>query len=330
MRAAFLAAVWTLAACAVDADPPGARRLADSRQSRGFSVSPDFAHAAWVEGHWPDRTRLTVLDLRTGAPRRRRLQGYSLLETAYDPAGALKVLARKVGASAHPRNPPPEAAILTFAADGRGEALATQEDPQGRIVERKPTPWREGAEPAGRYASLGPPDLLLRGPGRTVWIASLAPDGSGFAVESFDELDGRRLTHQAVPGPVESLLPLADALYLLTRSSDSLPSADGPGPRLLTKMDLKTGKPAWSAPWAPRRSELLARDSRATLYVAVLDPEAPSLWALDDRPDAVAAAGAAAAAPGAARARGLRTAGWFFARLLPALLIGALFFLFRR
>ena len=157
----------------------------------------------------------------------------------------------------------------------------------------------------------------------------MSPDGSGFVVESFDADTGKRLTSLAAPGPVESYLPVENALYLLTRSSDSLPTALGPGPRLLTKVDLVSGRPAWSAPWARRASGLLARGPGGRLYVAVLDPASPSLWELEDRPETVAAVGALAAAPQAERERARRNAFWYFARLLPALLVGALYFAFK-
>ncbi len=329
MRAALLAAVVACAACgpATDSPAPGVSRLAAQPEAHGFAVSPDFASAAWVEGVWPDRTRLVTLALATGRRAERRLKGFNLVEAAYAPDGALKVLARKVGASDGPGSPPRRAAILTVPPGG-GEPVV--EDVDGAVVGRRPVPWHVDARLARQYPSASAPDLLVRGPRRTVWTASLSADGSSFLVESFDEETARRLTATPVPGPVESLLPGEDTLYLLTRSSDSLPSAAGRGPRLLTKVDLTSGRASWSVPWAPRPSALLARDPGGVLYAAVTDPEAPSLWSFSDRADAATAAGRAAAAPDAAAARGRRTAVHFFARLLPALLLAGAVLILRR
>ncbi|MDX6770821.1 MAG: hypothetical protein SF051_14900 [Elusimicrobiota bacterium] len=327
MRAALLAAAAVLAACGPATEPPAAgRRLAGAPETGGYSVSPGFDAAAWVEGVWPDRTTLAVLDLASGRVARRRLKGYSLVETAFAPDGGLKVLARKVNASDSPGAPPRRAAVLAVPADG-GQPVVEED---GVVADRRPAPWHAGPAPKRRYATAGEPSLLARGPRGAVWVASMAADGSTFVVESFDEADGSRRAVIPVPGPVESMLPLDDALFLLTRSSESLPTASDRGPRRLTKVDLRAGRETWSVPWAPRRSAVLARDPRGTLYASVTDPEAPSLWAFPDRADAARATGAAAAAPGAARGKGLRTAGHFLARLLPALLLGTLVFLLRR
>lgn len=330
MRPATLAAALALAACAPPpTSPPGARLVTGAPEAHGYSVSPDGSLAAWIEGEWPDRTRLAVSDARTGRASRRRLDGYSLAETAFDDAGSLKVLARRVGFAASPNAPPREAVILDVAADGSA-VLSAEDVPGGRIATRGPSPWHEKEAPAGLYKAAGPPTVLRRGPQGVVWTASLSPDGSRFIVESFEAAGGKPLSVLSAPGPVESLLPGRDALYILTRSSDSLPTKNGPGPRLLTKVDLRVGREAWSAPWAGRASSLLARAPDGRVFIAVTDPAAPSLWELEDRPQAVAAAAPLAEAPRAERARRLRTAGWYFARLLPALAVGVLFFLFRR
>lgn len=325
MRAAPLLAAL-LAACGSVMDAPGeVRLLSDDRSARGFAVSPDGRRAAWIHGEWPDRTSLVLLDVESGRRERVRHKGYSLVEAAFAPDGSLKLLARKPGASESPYVPPKRAAILSV--DERGALLSAEDDPAGRIVERKPVPWHEGVEPA--FAAEGEVSLVVRGPGGTVWVGSSSRDGARHAVESFEERGGRRLAHAEVPGPVESLLPAGDALYVLTRSPESLSTA-ARGPRLLAKMDLRTGRPAWTAEWAPRRSALLARSPAGRLFVAVKDPQAPSLWSFADAPGPAAAAGRSAAAPGAGRARGLRNAALFLARFLPALLLGALFFAFRR
>lgn len=326
MRAGAFAALLALAACSPAAAPlDGARLLVDAPEAHGYAISPDASHAAWIEGEWPDRSSLAVSDLRANHVARRRLDGYSLAETAYDEAGGLKVLARRVGFASSPNSPPQEAAILDVSADGK-TVLSTEAVPGGRIA----APWHVKDMPSGRYKTEGVPTIMRRGAQRVVWAASMAPDGARFVVESFDEDTGKRLTVLAAPGPVESLLPAGDALYALTRSSESLPTEARPGPRLLTKVDLGSGQPAWSAPWAGRASALLARGPGGRLYIAVTDPAAPSLWEVEDRPQAVAAAASSAAAPRAERARRLRTAGWYFARLLPALAVGVLFLLFRR
>lgn len=326
MRAAPLLTAALLAACGRVASPPGdVRLLCGERAARGFSVSPDGRRAAWVDGEWPDRTSLVLLDVASGRRESVRHKGYSLVETAFAPGGGLKVLARKPGAAESPHVPPKRAAILSV--DERGALLSAEDDPAGRIVERKPVPWHQGAEPA--FSAEGEVQLVVRGPGGTVWVGSSSRDGSRYAVESFDERDGRRLAHAEVPGPVESLLPAGDALYVLTRSSESLSGAVH-GPRLLAKVDLLSGRPAWTAPWAPRRSALLARSPEGRIFAAVRDPHAPSLWSFEDAPESAAAAGRAASAPGAGRARKLRNAALFLARFLPALLLAGLFFAFRR
>lgn len=329
MRArAALQGVLLLAACGPASEAPeGVRLLSSEHSAHGHAVAPDGRRAAWVRGDWPDRTGLALLDLSSGQEREVRLKGYSLVEAAFAPDGGLKVLARKVGVSHSPGSPPRRAAILSVSPDGA--LLSVEEDPDGRIVDRRLVPWHQGVEPAGHYPVEGEPGLLVRGPRGAVWIASALPGEGRWTVESFDELTGKRLERAELPGPAESLLPVNDALYALTRSSESLSGAPR-GPRLLTKVDLRTGRAAWSAAWAPRRSALLARGTDGRLYAAVRDPQAPSLWSFEDRPQSAAAAGAAAAAPGAARARGLRTAGMFLARFLPAIILAALFFAFRR
>lgn len=326
MRAAAVAALAALCACGRPAMAPGdVKRLCGEPSARGFSVSPDGRLAAWVEGEWPDRTSLVLLDVESGRRESVRHKGYSLVETAFAPDGGLKVLARKPGASESPYVPPKRAAILSV--DERGALLSVEEDPAGRIVERKPVPWHQGAEPP--FAAEGEVALAVRGPGGTVWVGSSSRDGARHVVESFEERGGKRLAHAEVPGPVESLLPAGDALYVLTRSTESLSTAPR-GPRLLAKVNLLTGRPAWSAPWAPRRSALLARSPSGRLFVAVKDPQAPSLWSFEDAPGPAAEAGRAAAAPGAGRTRGLRNASLFLARFLPALLLAVLIFAFRR
>lgn len=325
---AALAAALLLSACGrAPGSPEGVRLLSSEHAAHGHAVSADGRRAAWVRGDWPDRTALALLDLASGEEREVRLKGYSLVEAAFAPDGGLKVLARKVGLSHSPGSPPRLAAILSVGPDGG--LLSAEEHPDGRIVDRRPLPWHQGAEPAGSYPVEGQPELVVRGPRGTVWIAAVVPGEARWLVESFDERSGKRLERAELPGPAESLLPAGDALYALTRSSDSLSGAPR-GPRLLTKVDLRTGRAAWSAPWAPRRSALLARGADGRLYAAVRDPQAPSLWSFEDRPGSAAAAGAAAAAPGAARARGLRTAGMYLARFLPAIVLAALFFAFRR
>jgi hypothetical protein len=325
---AALAAALLLAACGrAPQAPEGARLLSSGAAAHGHAVSADGRRAAWVRGDWPDRTALVLLDLASGRRREARFKGYSLAEAAFAPEGGLKVLARKTGVSDSPNNPPKRAAILDIGPDG--ELLSAEEDPAGRILDRRLVPWHQGVEPAGQYPVQGQPELLVRGPRGTVWVAAAQPAEGRWSVESFDELSGKPLERAELPGPAESLLPTGDALYALTRSSESLSGAPR-GPRLLTKVDLRSGRAAWSAPWAPRRSALLARGTDGRLYAAVRDPQAPSLWSFEDSPGSAAAAGAAAAAPGAARARALRTAGLYLARFLPAIALAALWFAFRR
>jgi hypothetical protein len=325
---AALAAALLLAACGrVQDSPGGVRLLSSGGAAHGHAVSADGRRAAWVRGDWPDRTALVLLDLSSGRRRERRLKGYSLAEAAFAPDGGLKVLARKTGVSDSPHNPPKRAAILDIGPDG--ELLSAAEDPGGRVMDRRLVPWHQGVEPAGQYPVEGQPELLVRGPRGTVWIASALPGAPRWTVQCFEEASGKPLEKAELPGPAESLLPTGDALYALTRSSESLSGAPR-GPRLLTKVDLRTGREAWSAPWAPRRSALLARGEDGRLYAAVRDPQAPSLWSFEDGPRSAAAAGAAAAAPGAARARTLRTTGMYLVRFLPAIVLGALFVLFRR
>lgn len=262
-------ALALLAGCAEPEETPGARRLAAGRRAHGFAVSPDLSRAAWIEGEWPDRTRLAVQELPDGRVSRSRFGGYSLVEAAFDAEGRLKALARRVGGLAHPRNPPQGAVVLSV---GPGGSLLAVEAAQGRIL-------------------------------------------------------GRRAAG-AARGPIESSLSADGALYMLARSS-GVPAGKA-GPRAITKIDARTGRTLWTASWAPRESELLAVRPGDKLYVAVRDPDAPSLWELEDRPESVAFAGAAAAAPGAARAKGLRLLGLYLARFAPLFLLGLVFFFLRR
>ena len=120
MRRGTLLALLALAACSQPL-PPGVERLAGASDSQSFAWSPASRRLAYVEGRFPDRTYLVVLDRATGAKTKRRLKGFVLGgATALSRDGRLVFLdAGKLGAYAS-RNEPVERVLLVVnPADGR-------------------------------------------------------------------------------------------------------------------------------------------------------------------------------------------------------------------
>lgn len=58
--------------------PPGVERVAGASGAQAFDWSPASRRLAFVEGRFPDRTYLAVLDLASGAKTKRRLKGFVL------------------------------------------------------------------------------------------------------------------------------------------------------------------------------------------------------------------------------------------------------------
>lgn len=321
MRRAAFAAALLLAACSPVAEaPPGVRRVAGGEDAHDFSVSFDASRAAWIEGRWPNRTELALLELGSGRLTRRRLNGYTLLDASLASDTAF-VTAHKLGFSETPyAAPKPDTLIEADAREGviRSTRPFAAGPPPGRLVPGGPAigPRRDGA-----LAHLYAPD-------GGVWVVTAAPEGDGFLVQGYAPA-GAPLGAADAPGPVESLLPERDALYLLTRSSESLSGA-GKGPRELRKVDLASGRPVWRTAWAPRESRLLRRGPDGRLFASVDDGARAALWAFEDSEKAAAHAAESAWNPNAGRGKALRTAILFIGRILPGLALAALVLLFRR
>lgn len=117
MRRALLLALSALAACA-EPLPPGVERVgAPGAHSCAWSPAP--RRLACVEGRFPDRTYLVVLDLDTGKRLRRRLKGFVLGGSTALTRDGRRVLiaAGKVGPLDASRSEPAERVILVVDAD---------------------------------------------------------------------------------------------------------------------------------------------------------------------------------------------------------------------
>lgn len=120
MGRAILLALLALAGCSKPL-PPGVERLAGASDSQAFAWSAESRRLAYVEGRFPDRTYLVVLNLATGAKLKRRLKGFVLGgATALSRDGRLVFLdAGKLGAYASRNEPVDRVLLVVDAADGR-------------------------------------------------------------------------------------------------------------------------------------------------------------------------------------------------------------------
>lgn len=133
------AALLLLAACSKPL-PPGVERLASASDASAYFWSPTSRRLAYVEGRFPNRTYLVVLDRASGKRRRTRLKGYVLGAAAALSRDGRRVLldAGKLAPNETSRNEPPARVVLVVDAD------------TGRILSEEPT------GPAGA-AALGHP-----------------------------------------------------------------------------------------------------------------------------------------------------------------------------
>lgn len=101
--------------------PPGVERIAGASGAQAFDWSPASRRLAYIEGRFPDRTYIVVLDRASGVKTKRRLKGFVLGgATALSRDGRRVLLdAGKIGPYAS-RNEPAERVILVMdAASGR-------------------------------------------------------------------------------------------------------------------------------------------------------------------------------------------------------------------
>lgn len=128
MRRGFLFTLLALAGCRPPL-PPGLERVASAADAQAFAWSPGPRRLAFVEGRFPGRTFLVVLDLASGIRTRRRLKGFVLGGGAALSRDGRRVLldAGKLGPYAS-RTEPAERVVLVVDADS-GRVLS--EDPTG-------------------------------------------------------------------------------------------------------------------------------------------------------------------------------------------------------
>jgi hypothetical protein len=138
MRREILLALLAAAGCRAPL-PPGVERIAGASGAHAFSWSPASRRLAYVEGRFPDRTYLVVLDRAAGARTRTRLKGFVLGGAAALSRDGRRVLldAGKVSGFAS-RNEPAERVILDIDANS------------GRVLS-------ETSIGASRVAALGHP-----------------------------------------------------------------------------------------------------------------------------------------------------------------------------
>lgn len=112
----ILAALCLFSACS-EPLPPGVERIGGSSSGQGFSWSPAARRLAFVEGRFPDRTYLVVVDRASGARTRRRLKGFVLGDAVALSRDGRRVLleAGKVGLAT--RYEPEERVVLVVDAD---------------------------------------------------------------------------------------------------------------------------------------------------------------------------------------------------------------------
>mgnify|MGYP001581860733 CR=1 FL=1 len=130
MRRAILLALLALSACSKPL-PPGVERITGVSSAQAFDWSLASRRLAFVEGRFPDRTYLVVLNLASGAKMKRRLKGFVLgggLALSRDGRRVL-LEAGKVGLGT--RDEPDDRVILVVDADD-GRILS--ETPVGGIA----------------------------------------------------------------------------------------------------------------------------------------------------------------------------------------------------
>jgi hypothetical protein len=118
MRRAILLAL--LAACSKPL-PPGVELIAGASGAQAFDWSPAARRVAYVDGRFPDRTYLVVLDRASGAKTKRRLKGFVLgggLALTRDGRKAL-LDAGKLGRYDSRNEPAEHVILLVEAATGR-------------------------------------------------------------------------------------------------------------------------------------------------------------------------------------------------------------------
>ncbi|MBI4061432.1 MAG: hypothetical protein HY403_08390 [Elusimicrobia bacterium] len=101
--------------------PPGVERIVGGGDAQAFDWSPASRRLAYVEGRFPDRTYLVVLDLASGARTRRRLKGFVLGGGAALSRDGRRVLldAGKVGPYASRSEPAGRVILAVGTDDGR-------------------------------------------------------------------------------------------------------------------------------------------------------------------------------------------------------------------
>lgn len=114
----MLLALLTLAGCSKPL-PSGVERIAGASGAQAFDWSPSSRRLAYVEGRFPDRTFLVVVDRASGTRTRQRLKGFVLGGAAALSRDGRRVLldAGKVGPYAS-RNEPVERVLLVVEAAG--------------------------------------------------------------------------------------------------------------------------------------------------------------------------------------------------------------------
>lgn len=176
MRREILLALMAFAGCRAPL-PPGIELVSAGSDAHAFHWSPASRRLAYVEGRFPDRTYLNVLDLASGARTRRRFKGFVLGGGIALSRDGRRVLldAGKIGPYAS-RSEPVERVLLVFDAnDGR----ILSESPIGSVAALGHPAWspdpvavwnaREGIQ----WESFGvsPSSGILKGP--AAWRALL-------------------------------------------------------------------------------------------------------------------------------------------------------------
>lgn len=118
MPRGLLLALLALASCGPGL-PVGVERLASGYNLQAFAWSSASRRLAFVEGRFPDRTRLVVLDRSSGARRTWRLKGFVLGPTTALSRDGRRVLleAGKIGPLAASRSEPEDRVLLVVDAE---------------------------------------------------------------------------------------------------------------------------------------------------------------------------------------------------------------------
>ncbi|MDD5304770.1 MAG: hypothetical protein PHS14_16870 [Elusimicrobia bacterium] len=164
MRSRLIFSLALLAACSKPL-PPGIKRIAGSSGAQAFDWSPASRRLAYIEGRFPDRTYLVVLDRASGAKTERRLKGFVLgggLALSRDGRRVL-LEAGKVGLAS--REEPVNRALLVVDADG------------GRILSETPG-GAAGVVGLGHPAWSPDPIAVWNGKEGIRWQA-FGPDNAG-------------------------------------------------------------------------------------------------------------------------------------------------------